>query len=123
MEKMITTLRAPWRNPADRILYFGLLLMFALGTAFGLVWLGWNVYPVVYVPGGPGTMTEENQALYVEMAAEWYSYKLNDTQAQILLADWGGDVLACRMAASTDDMERRVRYLALAWAVNGAGCD
>lgn len=123
LNEMTKTARALWRNPADRILFFGLLLMFGLGVLFGLVYLGWNVYPVVYIPGGPESMSLTEQAEYVEMAAEWYSYSLDGTKAQAVLADWHGDALACRMAAATDDVERRIRYLALAWAVNGRGCE
>lgn len=109
-------------NRVDRIFIYSVFCLCLACFLIGWMAFGWIIYPVKYVPGGPGTMSQEQQALYVEMAAEWYSYKLNDSQAQILLRDWGGDRLACRMAANTNDIERRVRYQALAWAVNETGC-
>jgi hypothetical protein len=115
--------RQLWQNRADRYLVLALVGFFVTGLLIGWLWLGWIVAPVVYVPGGPGTMSIEEQAEYVELVAELYSYKLDGSQAQIVLADWGGDVLACRMAAVTDDDVRRIRYLALVWAVNGRGCE
>jgi hypothetical protein len=120
---MIQIARQLWQNRADRYLVLALVGFFVTGLLIGWLWLGWVVWPVIYTPGGPGTMSLEKQAEYVELTAELYAYKLDDTQARIVLQDWGGDVLACRMAAVTDDDVRRIRYLALAWAVNGRGCE
>ena len=121
--RAIEAVKQLWGNRADRYLVLALVGFFTGGLLIGWMWLGWIVWPVLYVPGGPETMTLEAQAEYVELTAELYSYKLDDTQASIVLADWGGDALACRMAAVTDDDVRRIRYLALAWAVNGRGCE
>jgi hypothetical protein len=120
---MIQVVKQLWNNRADRFLIIAIVSMCMACFLIGWLAFGWLLFPVVYVPGGPGTMTVQEQAEYVELTAELYAYKLDDTQARIVLADWGGDVLACRMAAVTDDDVRRIRYLALAWAVNGRGCD
>lgn len=111
-----------WNNRADRMLVIALVGFFVSGLLIGWMWLGWWVWPVQYIPGGPGGMSLEEQAEYIELVAELYSYKLDKTQARIVLNDWGGVAMACRMAATTNDDMRRVRYLALAYAANDVGC-
>ena len=120
---MIQAVKQLWNNRADRFLIIAIVSMCTACFLIGWLAFGWLLFPVVYVPGGPETMTLEAQAEYVELTAELYSYKLDGSQARIVLADWGGDALACRMASVVDDDVRRIRYLALAWAVNDRGCE
>ncbi|MCI0726410.1 MAG: hypothetical protein L0332_06765 [Chloroflexi bacterium] len=109
-----------WLRPT---VYFSAGL--AVGLVIGLVVLGWWLWPVEWVGGGPQDMAVGNQELYVRIVADLYAYQLSETTARQALDwnGWRGDVVACRMAAtpSTNPADR-LRLIAVAAAVNGVGC-
>lgn len=99
-----------------------LLVSFVLGLIIGLVFLGWYVFPVEFTGTTPAGLLPEYQAIYVRNAAELYSFDHSQDKVKAALGGWGGDVVACQMAAESADPADQQRLQAAATAVNGTGC-
>ncbi len=97
-------------------------LLFAAGALFGLVVLGWWLWPVQWVDGGFEHLTADRQAAIVEAAADLNSYGNNANVARIMHG-WDSKAVACEQAIQTGDMAQRARLVSLVVKINGVGCN
>ena len=98
------------------------LVAFIAGLIIGLVVLGWWLFPVQYTGVDPSGLVPEYQAIYVQNAAELYAFDNNQEKLRAALSGWGGDAVACQLAATSTDQGAQARYVAAATLVNGQGC-
>lgn len=98
------------------------LLAFAVGLLLGLVVLGWWLFPVEWSGADPSGLFPEYQSTFVRNAAELYSFDNNQDKLRSALSSWGGDSVACELAASAVDPGDQARLVAAATIVNGQGC-
>ncbi|MFQ5434299.1 MAG: hypothetical protein ACE5FD_05430 [Anaerolineae bacterium] len=98
------------------------IITFVLGALFGLVVLGWYVFPLQWTGGGPKDMAPAEQEFYIRAISELYSRDLDVAKVQTALGDWNSDEIACRMAATTTDPADAARLEAVAGIINGRGC-
>jgi hypothetical protein len=98
------------------------LVAFIAGLIIGLVVLGWGLFPVQYTGADPSGLFPEYQAIYVRQAAELYAFDNNQDKLRAALGDWGGDQVACELAASSVDQGDQARLIAAAAIINGQGC-
>lgn len=99
-----------------------LLVTFILGLIIGLVVLGWWLFPVEYTGTTPAGLFPEYQAIYVRNTAELFSFDNNQEKVRAALGGWGGDAVACQLAATSTDPADQQRLIAVATVVNGQGC-
>lgn len=102
--------------------YWLVATAFIVGLIIGLVVLGWWLWPVEWTNATPAQLDPVYQDAYVTMTAELYSLNGNADMVQQALGGWGGDVVACNLAATTVDTAERARFEAVAAVVNGTGC-
>lgn len=98
------------------------LVAFIAGLIIGLVVLGWWLFPVQYTGVDPSGLVPEYQTIYVQNAAELYAFDNNQEKLRAALSGWGGDAVACQLAATSTDQGAQARYVAAATLVNGQGC-
>jgi hypothetical protein len=101
--------------------YWLVAAAFAGGLIIGLIF-AWLVWPVEWTDATPGQLSQPYQEAYVKMTAELYSLNGNAEMVQQALGGWGGDVVACQLAATSADSAERARLEAVATVTNGAGC-
>ena len=102
--------------------YWLVAAAFIVGLIIGLVVLGWWLWPVEWTDATPAQLDTVYQNAYVKMTADLYSLNGNVEMVQAALGGWGGDVVACQMAAETTDSSERARLEAVATVTNGTGC-
>ena len=95
---------------------------FIIGLLFGLIVLGWGVWPVQWTGAGPQDLDAAHQAIYIRSVAEQFSNDNNTNKVVQALSGWGGDVAACQLAANATDPADRQRLEAVAGIVSGQGC-
>ncbi len=95
---------------------------FIAGLIIGLVVLGWWLFPVQFTGTTPAGLFPEYQDIYVRNVAELYAFDQNQDKAVAALEGWGGDAVACELAASTNDSAAQQRLIVVATLVNGTGC-
>jgi hypothetical protein len=63
---------------------------FVIGMIFGLVVLGWGIWPVVWTDAAPENLHPDYQAVYLRMAIESYAKTGNIAEAKSrpALAHW-----------------------------------
>jgi hypothetical protein len=98
------------------------LIAFIAGLIIGLVVLGWGLFPVEYSGADPSGLFPEYQASFVRQAADLYAFNNNPDMLRAALGSWGGDRVACEMAATSADPADQQRLVAAATIVNGVGC-
>jgi hypothetical protein len=98
------------------------LIAFIAGLIIGLVVLGWWLIPVQYTGADPSGLFPEYQASLVRQAADLYAFNNNPDMLRATLGGWGGDQVACELAATSTDPADQQRLVAAATIVNGAGC-
>ena len=101
--------------------YWLVAVAFIGGLIIGL-FLAWMVWPVEWTDASPAQLSQPYQDAYVKMTAELYSLNGNAETAKQALEPWGGDLVACELAATTTDPAERARLEAVATVTNGAGC-
>lgn len=98
------------------------IITFVLGALFGLVVLGWYLFPLRWTGGGPKDMAPAEQEFYIRTISELYSRDLDVAKVQTALGGWNSDEIACQMAATTTDPADAARLEAVAGIINGQGC-
>lgn len=97
------------------------VITFIVGVLFGLVVLGWWLWPVEYTGARFGNLIDADKQAYVRMVSELYAFDRDQGKVQTALAGWG-DVTACQLVAATTDAAEVARLTAVAQIVNGQGC-
>lgn len=95
---------------------------FVIGLIVGLFVLGWWLVPVEYEGTNPEGLYAEYQEVFLRTVAELYSFDNNQDKVRTALAGWGGDAVACELAANSTDPGEQQRYIAVATIINGQGC-
>ena len=98
------------------------VIAFIVGVLFGLVVLGWWLWPVQYTGARVGNLVDADKQAYVRMVSELYAFDRDQGKVQTALSGWSGDVTACALAAATTDAAESARLTAVAQIVNGQGC-
>ncbi len=101
--------------------YWLVAAAFIGGLILGLIF-AWLVWPVEWTNATPAQLDPAYQEAYVKMTAELYSLNGNAEMVEKALGGWGGDVVACNLAATTADTAERARLEAVAMVSNGTGC-
>ena len=96
---------------------------FGTGLFFGLVILGWWLWPVEWTDTRFEDLGYAEQVRIVEAAADLNAYDLTSSHVIRLMRNWDGDKLACQLSHQTADVNQRIRLVSLAYRVNGYGCD
>ncbi|MCP4427128.1 MAG: hypothetical protein GY803_21790 [Chloroflexi bacterium] len=92
-----------------------------IGLILGLVY-AWVIDPVEYTGAGIRDLEPAQQEIVIRNIAELYSYQGDRQKVQQALGGWGGDVVACRLAATVADPADAARLEAVAAIVNEQGC-
>lgn len=92
-----------------------------VGLVIG-IFFAWVVWPVEWTDATPAQLSEPYQDAWVRMTAELYAFNNNTQMVQQSLGGWGGDVVACELAAVSADPAERARLEAVASLTNGSGC-
>jgi len=85
------------------------LVAFIAGLIIGLVVLGWWLFPVRYTGADPSGTFPEYQAIIVRNAADLYAFDNNQEKLRASLSGWGGDTVACDLAAASTDLADQQR--------------
>jgi hypothetical protein len=101
--------------------YWLVAAAFIVGLIIGL-FFAWMVWPVEWTDATPAQLSEEYQEMWVEMTAQLYSFTNDTEMVQTALGGWGGDVVACELAATTPAADEKARLEAVAGVINGVGC-
>lgn len=95
---------------------------FIAGLIIGLVVLGWWLFPVEWTDAQPQHLAPAYQESYVRNVAELYAFDNNQDKVRAALGGWGGEAVACQMAATTTDPADAQRLTAIATIMNPQGC-
>ncbi len=101
--------------------YWLVAAAFIVGLIIGLIF-AWLIWPVEWTDATPAQLSEPYQEAWVSMTAELYSLNGNAEMVNQSLSGWGGEAVACEVAAVTADPAARARLEAVAAVVNPAGC-
>jgi hypothetical protein len=96
---------------------------FAAGALFGLVILGWWVWPVQWIDASMGQVRAADQALYVQLAADMFAIDHNEDRARRAMYWDAQGAAACGLLAETSDPAQAARLAYLAMALRGGPCD
>lgn len=100
------------------------MILFVVGIAFGLVVLGWWVWPVKWVNAGFQHLRTTEQAQVVELAADLLSYDLKDERITEMFEHWPDAWrTACSLAGQEPDRDKQIRLVTLAYILNKDGCN
>jgi hypothetical protein len=106
------------RRPSNSV-----ILAFVIGAIFGLVILGWNVWPVQYTGGARiQDLEETQQQLVLRSVADLFAFNGDATVVQQALNGWNGEAVACQMAATSADPADAARLRAIANVITGNEC-
>lgn len=98
--------------------------IFVTGILFGLVVLGWWLWPVRWTNAGYQHLRLLEQQQVVEVAADLFSYDLNTSRVAEVFADWPDAWQeACHLARMKQNEGERIRLLTLAYLLNEDGCN
>jgi len=102
----------------------GWVVAFALGTVFGLVALGWGLFPVEYVDTNFKALSADNQAKYVRLVADAYAGTAigNGDKAKAAMAELSdpAGALFTTLNASTGVDSQIISSLSTATGINPA---
>ena len=80
-----------YRNGETNKVVFGILLAFAVGSLFGLVVLGWGIYPVTWTDASAMQLRPDLQNDYLRMAIESFLYRPDSGLASFRWQMLGGN--------------------------------
>jgi len=105
--------------------YEKLSLAFLVGAVFGLVFLGWYVFPVEWTGGSYADLTPEDKGVLVQIASDLNAYDQNSPAVLQLRQKWPElDDLACFVANNQPMAEdEKIRLVSLAYKINQRGCE
>jgi hypothetical protein len=106
------------RRPSNAV-----IAAFVIGAIFGLVVLGWYVFPVQWTGAGIPELTPADQELVLRNVAELYSFDGDSAKVERALSGWGGEAVACQMAATSNDPADAARLRAIANVITGQECN
>jgi len=96
---------------------------FVIGLVFGLIVLGWWLFPVKWVGLGPDNLTVSEQMMFVDAVSDLHAYQGDVERTRKLLNYWRGDQVACLMAMQTHNWAESMRLQTAAFVANGGlGC-
>jgi hypothetical protein len=98
------------------------IVAFLIGAVFGLIVLGWVIWPVQYTGAGFQDVAPAEQETFVRTVADLFSFDGDLDKVERALSGWGGEVVACRMAASSADAADAARLRAIANVITKAEC-
>lgn len=101
--------------------YWLVAVAFIVGLVIGLIF-AWLIWPVEWTDATPAQLSEPYQEAWVRATAELYAFNNNAQMVTQSLGGWGGDVVACQLAATSTDPAERARLEAVATLTNGTGC-
>lgn len=104
--------------------YEKLSLAFLVGAIFGLVVLGWWLWPVEWTGGSYADLTPEDKGVLVQIASDLNAYDQNSRAVQQLRQKWPElDELACFVVNNQPMAEdEKIRLVSLAYKINQRGC-
>lgn len=95
-----------------------------IGLFFGLVILGWWLWPVKWVDTSYESLTPQRQMTLLLIASDLYSIKPGNDGVHRLINDWPEfPTYACAMARVEVDPARRARLIYMAYATSGVNCE
>jgi hypothetical protein len=106
------------RRPSNAV-----IAAFVIGAIFGLVVLGWYVFPVQWTGAGIPQLNSADQEYVLRNVAELYSFDGDSAKVERALSGWNGEVVACQMAATSGDPADAARLRAIANVVTGQECN
>ena len=117
-------MKIQWDILKDKI-PFGVVVSFILGVVFGLVVLGWWLWPVKYVDSDISALRERHQVAYVQLVADSFALTGDLNQAKARLRELenkerpAADVtaLVAQVAAQPGDPDQAGRLQTLAGAL------
>lgn len=98
------------------------VLAFVIGAIFGLIVLGWWLFPVEWTGAGIQDLAQADQELVLRTVADLFSFDGDSAKVQQALAGWGGEAVACQMAATSADPADAARLRAIANVITGQEC-
>jgi len=93
MEEVQKQMKNPWAT---------LVVGLVVGALFGLIVLGWGLFPVTWTDASPADLTASYQQQWVDMAINNYAYTNDTTQAQANYTALGEDAQYVLIQAGTD---------------------
>jgi hypothetical protein len=98
------------------------ILAFAIGLLVGWLVIGWGLWPVTYTGAMIQDLEVSEQEFVLRTIAELYSFDGDSENVRQALGGWGGEVLACQMASTSDDPADAARLRAIANVVTNQEC-
>jgi len=105
------------RRPSNAV-----IAAFVIGAIFGLVVLGWYVFPVQWTGAGIPELAPADQEYVLRNVAELYSFDGDSAKVERALSGWGGEAIACQMAEASSDPADAARLRAIANVITGQEC-
>lgn len=112
---------AVWQSMSRKWIAISCLI---IGAIFGLVVLGWGLWPVEWTGGSYRDLTAEDQALLIQVATDLNVYDVNNPALVELQRRWPEiDELACFVASQQVSEDEKIKLIYLAYQVNQRGCE
>ena len=110
------------QNVRRSYLALAALPAFVVGAVFGLVILGWWVWPVQFIDADLSQVRPEQQAFVIELAADLYAFDHNDERAARVMA-WDDGTVVCRVFVAEEEPAAKIRLSYLVMLIKGEPCE